>query len=267
VGNRLADFQANRSRTAPDRPAPRYLRELPLHHCEQYLTVRNKHHLHIIDDVRRTSVLTLRESALEHWLNRSGDQAYFASAGMMQLGRAVLRCGTAALQSAVVHVATNSIEYVWVEDGHAYGASALHQLVCGGTSHTLSLSHLFTCTCLHASCITYQQKLRAGLLALLQSCADTAGWLRLHSAKTARAMLCTLFPPSLLSHVHDERHYDTIQCGAFTSTQASQAVRLLSIQDREEGLGLMLQLRLLCLEQVHNFYSERKQSLPPPAAT
>jgi len=51
-----------------------------------------------------------------------------------------LRHGSAQHQTTLVHVATNSIEFLWLDD--AGGHSLLHRLRCGPCDCHLSLSHL-----------------------------------------------------------------------------------------------------------------------------
>jgi len=68
VGNRLADFQANRCRA---RPRLSYLRELPLELCEPHLILRHQGAAEagpsghcIINDVGRTALAQCKEQAM-----------------------------------------------------------------------------------------------------------------------------------------------------------------------------------------------------------
>jgi len=57
---------------------------------------------------------------------------------MTRLGRDALRHGSAQHQTTLVHVATNSIEFLWLKDPD--GRSSLHRLRCGPCDCHLSLS-------------------------------------------------------------------------------------------------------------------------------
>ena len=80
---------------------------------------------------------------MSHWCARPGGQGELAGEGMTHLGRATLRHGSPQHQSTLIHVATNSIEFLWLEEPD--GRSALHRLRCNSCSCHLTLSHLVEC--------------------------------------------------------------------------------------------------------------------------
>ena len=173
VGNRLSDFQANRARLRPDRPQPLCLRELPIADCENHLTVTDTHGsgLMLIDDIRRAALARLRSQAMSHWCARPGDQGELAGEGMTHLGRVTLRHGSLQHQSTLIHVATNSIEFLWLEEPD--GRSALHRLRCNSCSCHLTLSHLAECPAPDA--VAIRSQLHRAILSVLPRTAVKLG--------------------------------------------------------------------------------------------
>ena len=71
VGNRLSDYQANLSRSRPDRSSPVNLAQLPLAKCEHHLVITNGAGLVIADDIRRAAM----NSKLLSWSTGAASQA------------------------------------------------------------------------------------------------------------------------------------------------------------------------------------------------
>src|SRR6185437_14265867 len=117
VGNRLADFQANLCRSKPDRVQSTRLLQLPVEQMEQHLFIREQgpEGRCVINDVRRSALAVLRSAALARWHSRD-EQGTLAGDGMLELAAAVRRCGSAQQQTALLHAATNSIQYHLVEE-------------------------------------------------------------------------------------------------------------------------------------------------------
>jgi exonuclease III len=158
VGNRLADFQANRCQRRPDRSWPLNLKQIPLSACEFHLVIRQQDQLQIIDDIRRTSLAQHQSHKLNAWVNKADHQAYFAGPGIIELGRVVLKFGSPLQQITLVHVATNSIHFHWCQQDD--GTSKLKQLQCATcAAETMTLSHLLSDTCTDASTIQFRLQL------------------------------------------------------------------------------------------------------------
>jgi hypothetical protein len=256
VGNRIADFQANRCRVLSNKTFPSDLKQLPIHQCEQYLTINDQFKFLIIDDIRRYCLKTIRSTNLQRWENKQNDQAYFASLGIIELGRIVNQIGTPIHQSTLLHMTTNSIEYLWKKQKYSK-KSILQQLVCGGTLNTLSISHLFNCKT--APCLMFQRQLHSKFVTSLHCHVETHAWLDLNQHHLLRKMMSLLFPPTLLSTLSDDHELDIIMCGGWTTRQSTQALKILNLKISVETKHFMNQLRLKCIEEIGLFYVKRKQ--------
>jgi hypothetical protein len=257
VGNRLSDFQANRSRLRPDRPQPLCLRELPIADCENHLTVTDTHGsgLMLIDDIRRAALARLQVLSMSHWCAKLGGQGELAGEGMVHLGHEALRHGKSHHQTTLVHVATNSVEFLWLEE--IGGRSALHRLRCDSCGCHLTLSHLVECPAPDGLAIRPQ--LCHAILALLSEQDCTSDWLR---ANERLHLVPMLLRPSAASAPAEEqrRHLTRLICGAFTNGQATSAAKALGFDPAEKGCSTRRQLRLLCLEHIDEVYSTRKEA-------
>ena len=253
VGNRLADYQANLARSS-DLPCPRSLLELPTRQCERYMHIDAADGIHIVDDIRRCARRTMRQHAFERWQQKSDLQGHLACQGMIDLGNAVMRFGSAIEQCTVVHVATNSIEYLWMQGGHHN--SALHQLQCSSICvRPLTLEHLSNCD--SDSIVQFRANLQLAMVSLLRRHCEAYAWLQRHQNQPLHSFLSALIP-EIGDDVH-VRHRTLMMCGAFTNRQGSQALRQLTISDPAEGQRLLNKLRLLCLQHIHSLYTKRKQ--------
>ena len=89
VGNRLADFQANRVRIKSDRSYPLSLAQLPVRSCERFLSICHQPQPDsmaaessvIIDDIRQTSLSQIMKQALIRWSTKP-NQGVFESKGI-----------------------------------------------------------------------------------------------------------------------------------------------------------------------------------------
>jgi hypothetical protein len=196
---------------------------------------------------------------MTHWTAKASGQGELAGEAMTHLGRDALRHGSAQHQTTLVHVATNSIEFLWLED--AGGHSSLHRLRCGPCDRHLSLSHLADCPAPDG--IAFRSKLRRAILRLLSStdCTDcTSGWLRVKSRLELGALLLSSFPIAASAPVEEQRrHLTRLICGAFTNRQATAAAKSLGFDSAEAGRATLRQLRLLCLEHIEKVFSDRKE--------
>ena len=139
IGNRMADYQAELARKRSEHSYPLTLRELPLDQCEQHLTVADTDAQHVIDDIRRAAALAMRAAGVSKWSSKS-DIGYFAGAGMIELGRVALLCGSYAQQSTMVHVATNTSHFHLFTDAHR--VTSVQQLQCDDCSESYTVEHL-----------------------------------------------------------------------------------------------------------------------------
>jgi hypothetical protein len=175
---------------------------------------------------------------------------------MTHLGRDALRHGSAQHQTTLVHVATNSIEFLWLEDPG--GRSFLHRLRCGPCDCHLSMSHLADCPAPDG--VAFRSKLRRSILRLLSSADCTSGWLRVNSRLELGALLLSLFPIAASAPVEEQRrHLTRLICGAFTNRQATAAAKSLGFDSAEAGRATLRQLRLLCLEHIETEFSDQKE--------
>ena len=176
----------------------------------------------LIDDVRWAALARLQSLAMTHWTAKIGGQGELAGEAMTHLGRDALRHGSAQHQTTLVHVATNSIEFLWLED--AGGHSSLHRLRCDPCDRHLSLSHLADCQAPDG--VAFRSKLRRSILRLLSSTGCTSSWLRVNSRLELGALLVSLFHIAASALVEEQRrHLTRLICGAFTNRRASAAAK------------------------------------------
>lgn len=257
VGNRLADYQANRARTRPDRSCPLDLRQIPLTSCESHLHVLAESGLQIIDDLRRKSASLRREQAMSRWASKP-EQGLFACAGMVDLGVVVLREGSPTLQCTFVHIATNSIHFYWP----AGRGALLQQLQCAACACTFNLLHLTTCPTPAAS--THRQQLQQSIVDLIDEF-GSAAWLRDHRHLPADKLAQCLIPPSRAALDDPEPHalrLHTTRCllGAFSTAEGTAMLSALRITDPKQRRIFLSRLRLLCLEHIDLTFT----ALKPP---
>jgi hypothetical protein len=272
VGNRLSDYQANLARARPDHPTPLTLRELPLSACETYLRIIDDNTgLQLIDDVRRTSLSQLKQAALTHWQAKRDGRELFASRAVLDLGRIVLKQGSAQQQATFVHIATNSIHFLWASDAAA-GRESVQRLQCEDCSAAdertveLTLSHLTDCP--SAVGVDYREQLQRDILQLLQTHGQTATWLREHNGSRLSSMLLDLFPMSATVAASPpldpgrRHHLTSAMCGVLSSSQLTAAARTVGFTDPLDlpiGVRVMQQLCLLCIGHIGRVFSLRKE--------
>jgi hypothetical protein len=257
VGNRLADFQANRARQRPDHPSPSDLRELPVTDCEQYAVFTDEQSLPLIDDIRRATLARIKALELARWSANVPGQGELACAGTIELGRVALRHGSALHQITLVHVATNSIQYHWLPQPD--GTSSLQQVQCALCSCPLTLAHLAECD--QSICADFRDRLKWAIHNKLSFEDCTQQWRRKTIALELRTLLLTLFPTAASATADEQsQHNLRLLCGAVTQSQASTAARLLGFPSAEDGRETLHQLRLLCLEHLNKFYCSRKEA-------
>ena len=210
----------------------------------------------LIDDIRRAALARLQSLAMTHWTAKISGQGELAGEAMTHLGRDALRHGSALHQTTLVHVATNSIEFLWLED--AGGLTSLHRLRCSPCDRHLSLSHLADCPA--PDSVAFRSQLRRSILRSLSAADCTSGWLRANGRLELSAMLLSLFPIAASASVDEQRrHLARLICGAFTNRQATAAAKSLGFDSAEAGRATLRQLRLLCLEHIEKVFSDRKE--------
>jgi len=260
VGNRLADYQANLARSKPDRSWPLGLSELPLSACEHHLTIRQHDDTQMIDDVRRTALIQLRSHAMMKWSGRDESQGCFAHQGILNLGRTALKHGDMAEQTTLVHVATNSIHYHWVEQDD--GTSALQQIQCSSCQQTMTLTHLISCT--DSESVRVRQQLQNDIIDIIDNSNHTSDWLRNHRHLTPHQFARQLFPPpsSATTTGEQQLHLTRIMIGAFTSAEANAALKLLGVVNtpRQKDPTPLQRISLLTLQHINNIYNKWKES-------
>jgi hypothetical protein len=258
VGNRLSDYQANLSRSRPDRSSPVNLSQLPLAKCEHHLVITDSAGLVIADDIRRAAMRQLKAAELKHWRGLAGDipQGALAGEAMIELGRAVLQHGTAKHQSTFLHVATNSIHCYWS------AADSLTQLHCKGCGEPRSLGHLLDCFNSFSG-LTLRWELTIAIRDCFAAaaCVRTRPWLRATHGFSLRDLLASLFPISeTASDDEQHRHFTCLLVGAFTRRQANAASKSAGFASGDDGRDCLLRLRLLCLEHIARFFGRWKEA-------
>jgi hypothetical protein len=195
---------------------------------------------------------------MTHWTAKIGGQGELAGEAMTHLGRDALRHGSAQQQSTLVHVATNSVEFLWLEDD-AGGRSSLQRLRCSHCNRHLDLSHLASCPAPDG--IAFRSQMRRDILRLLASADCTRDWLHANRRLELGALLLSLFPIAASAPADEQRrHLARLICGAFTNRQAAAAAKSLGFDSAEAGRATLRQLRLLCLEHIDKVFSDRKEA-------
>jgi len=255
VGNRLTDYKANTARTRPQSATPSTLRELPLAECEHHLTVWTEHGngQQVIDDVRRTAIAQLKAQQLRSWRSKPPADIMdgtFACPALLDTSRVVLAEGSPAQQAAFMHIATSSIQCCW--QLQLDGTRKVQPLWCGPCGAALTLLHLSTC----AANVAFRDSQRHAMFAELSTEACAGDWLTVHQHLPLEQLLIKLFPPPPATPLH--LLITHTMCGVFSTRQANAACKLLGIKRAKDGLLLMQQLRLCCVDGVHAFYTALK---------
>ena len=261
VGNRMADYQANHARTNPARSRPHSLRQLPLAACEPHLHVCDEAGMAVIDDLR-CAIWSLRQSQVMTKWQAKADQGVFAGAGMVELGSAALH--SSALQSTLLHVATNSMQYQWVDGADAADAATLQQLQCAACHTTMTLLHLAVCPDAPAS--AYRHQLRIDILGLIAEFDDADSWYYRHCRQQLPSLIHRLFPPPRDVRLAADRqplilHSARCLIGAFTVAEGSAVSTAIGLKDATQKQMFVTRLRRLCLAAVDDLYAPLKE--PP----
>jgi hypothetical protein len=114
------------------------------------LHIKDEHGRVIIDDIRRSARDQIRSQVFHKWqakLEKGDLVGQFAHAGVVDMGRVVLKHGSFIEQQTFIHVATNSIHYYCqpVDGPEAGRPSPLQQHRCVPCDHTMTVFHLMTC--------------------------------------------------------------------------------------------------------------------------
>ena len=253
VGNRIADYQANVARSHSDRSYPLSLAELPLDRCENHLIASTDDGSQLIDDIRRSAAATLRAINLTRWTNKH-DQGQLGGEGMIELGRLTMLHGSDAHQLTIIHTATNSIHHHWVKKD-----AMLQQLQCASCDEPLTLTHLAHCD-INATAHTYRTNIRRSVIDHLAQHECTSEWLSVNEHAPIINILTTLFTstaPFDESLAEQYRRQTQLIVGAFTQRQSNAAAKLLGF-DVVESKRIMIDLRLICLQHIHDTYATLK---------
>ena len=257
VGNRLTDFQANLARAKPDQPSPLCLQELPLRECEHHMFMLDEQGVVLCDDIRRAALARLKSTALSRWTSRTDGRGDLAGPAMIDLGQAVLRHGSIAQQTTLVHVATNSIEFFW--PAGSVRNDQLKRLHCAPCNKVLTPSHLAECP--EPTCCQFRIRLAGDIHNILVAEACTRDWRIANSRLTLSELLFSLFPLAATATAQERlRHLTCLLVGAFTGRQANAAAKRLGFPYAEAGRSCLLQLRLRCLENIHQVYRSWKEA-------
>lgn len=257
VGNRLADYQAERARSKPDRSRPLNLAPLPLSSLEPHFRCGVEGGLQVIDDIRRTSRLQLRASALVKWKSKA-DQA-FASLGAIDLGRVVLKHGSAAQQRSFVHLATNSFHFYWPPESDE-APPALQQVHCNSCDDVMTITHASDCP--SAKMAHFRDLLQSSISTSLVATklASVTDWLHANRHLTLSAVLLRLFPPPPAAPPDEiRRHTARCMIGAFTLRESNAADKLLGIPRSNQHPSPLERVRLLCVDH----FAQVSSSLKP----
>jgi len=217
--------------------------------------------LQLIDDVRRTAMVQLKQASMRHWQSKRDGREYFAGDAVLDLGRAIVQRGSAQQQHTLVHVATNSIHYHF-----AAAPGPVQQLQCDDCRVTLTLEHLAVCQSQLG--LDYREQLHLDILSLFAEEYQTAEWCARHRAIASLIpLLLDLFPlpaavaASAPNSAERRKHYTSAMCGVFTQAQATAAVKVAGFKtpkDIKEGQRILHRLRCLCLDGLERLFAVRK---------
>jgi hypothetical protein len=211
----------------------------------------------LCDDIRRAALARLKSTALAKWTGRTDGRGDLAGPAMIDFGRAVLRDGSIAQQTTLVHAATNSIDFFW--PAGSVGNDQLKRLQCVQCNQVLTLLHLAECPA--PPCLQFRIRLNSDIRNILATEACTRGWLLANSRLMLSELLFSLFPLAATATAQERlRHLACLLVGAFTDRQANAAAKRLGFPSAEAGRPCLLQLRLRCLESIHRIYSSWKET-------
>ena len=260
VGNRLADYKANTTRARPQTKTPVTIGELPLAECEHRLTVWTQAGggLQVSDDTRRTALAQLKAQSLSRWAERPPSDitdGSFACPALLDTSKEVMACGSSLQQATFLHVATNSIQCCWQK--LADGTSKVLPLPCNACGVALTLTHLAVCKAPDG--VSFRDAHKRGVLDQLDCDPATTRWRQVHQHLPLTDLLARLFPPP--PGVPNDLHITRVMCGVFSTRQANAALKLLGVTNAKDGRQLMRQLRLCCLDGLHQHFNALKIAL------
>jgi exonuclease III len=255
VGNRLADFRAEESRRNENKKFPLSLQEFPLHLFEPHLRIRERDGLQIIDDIRSFGKQNQKNRALEKW-SKKPDDGVFAGPEMIELGKTIMKFGSAQQQNALLHLATNSIQKYWKEIGA--DEHSLVDVQCDTCAEPMSILHLSDC--LGAQAATFRHTLQQRLLQLLRDSQCDKDWLLANSCLALPSFIRKLFPPPAGDTEAEaiRRHTARSMMGAFSSTESNSTSKLLHFPLSTDRPTVMELFRVTCVDQFSLFYSSSK---------
>jgi ribonuclease HI len=265
IGNRVADFQAEICRKNPNQNCPLNVSELPLQSLEPFLQIfSNASNLMIIDDIRLYAKLQQKSQACEHWKHHYREtQGMFASTGTIDLGRVIMKFGSAQEQATFIHLATNTIDCYWKtvpnDANPALEEKTYSHLQCEFDTCKTDMNILHFSTCLNSKACSSRQLLQNSLMQSITDSQSKSNWLGVNRRFELSTFLLRLFPPSADTRSVDDRNRHIARCmmGAFTCTEANAAAKLLSFSVKntsKQTPSPMDLIRLLCVKHfTHTF--------------
>lgn len=261
IGNRVADYQAESCRKNSNQNRPLTALQLPLQTLEPFLQIFSMtSNLMIIDDVRLFAKLQQKDQALEHWKHDYREsQGMFASTGMIDLGRVIMKFGSTQDQATFIHLATNTIDRYWKIVPNNLMPSVeektyIHLQCEFDTCKTdMNLSHFSSCP--NSKAVSSRLQLRNTLVQSITDSQSQSNWLDVNRRLALSSFLLRLFPPSAETRSVDDRNRHITRCmmGAFTSAEANAASKLLSFPIKNPSKQTPSPMDLLRLHSVKHF--------------
>jgi hypothetical protein len=275
IGNRLADYQANRARVHAPRTQPCGLQPLPLDKCEPFLCLKNNHGSVVINDIRRTSMRDLKQQAMDRWRNKPWPTNSMACNGMVALGAVVLSTAppAAELQSFLVHLSTNSLHFRWdaldgassdSDSSHAHDSAApprvLHQLQCRQCVAAVDMCHLVSCPEPYIRAL--HRRLHTQIVDSLLAQPLSRSWAVSHQHLTLIDLLDHMFPQPFAALADAlQLHHATLLCGAWSHSAQSHATRVVGLAKFDAAPAIFDSLRLACVRSVWQFFARLHVSI------
>ena len=166
-----------------------------------------------------------------------------------------MACGSPLQQATFLHVATNSIQCCWQK--LADDTSKVLPLPCNACGVALTLAHLAICKAPDGVNFRAAQKLT--MINLIDCDPATSRWLCVHQHLPLTDLLTRLFPPP--PGTPNDLHITRVMCGVFSTRQANAALKLIGVTNAKHGRQLMQQLRLCCLDGLHQHFNALKIAL------
>jgi hypothetical protein len=174
---------------------------------------------------------------------------------MMDLGKIIMKFGSAIQQNTLLHLATNSIQAYWKENGS--GENILSEVKCDLCRQPMTILHLSGCR--GAKAMTFHQSLKQRLLNLLRESHCDRNWIRSNHRLDLSSFIRKLFPPPAESDAEAIRlHTARCMMGAFSFTESNAAAKLLQFPISNNHPTPMELFRCCCVDQFSLSYTSWK---------